>query len=451
MPTEKKGNTYKEKAPLQGSSSSPYEVGILSANISNQDLVLATWNPLVIMLSRTITETSFSKPFYPRIYKENGDVDEEATAQIVEDFENIDWVSSAMVGQDDAFKLGIGPAEVAYLHDEETKRFKFTSIERRPPDTFQFPKDKKTVSSSQRWKGIYFKDGIRQFEQTIAGKGVISLNPQQMFYVLPTSAKYPDGPGALETLLAMLDGCQTSFSLSFQVMANQIDPQELKIRGSNPGSDIQDKIERFVKENNSYDVTPLPEEVEITHPQYHDKKDILEFFKFYENMLYKIIFPTSVLSSEGGGLLDASSSYAKEDIFFTSIDFARSRVSSGTQQIGNLWLDMNGYKKQGYKFRLVAPPVAPRNIQTEKEIMLESFKQGGISKGELREWLNQTIIGLELEKEEEQVGAQAEFMVRASKLDNYAKSKALHDIIKGDDNLKDLDSLFEKAARKQFK
>ena len=446
---DKKETTYKNSAPLQGSLLSPYEVGILTSNISNQDLVLATFNPLVTMLSSTITQTSFSKPFYPTVYKKNGDVDELATAQITEDFENIDFISWAMVGQNDAFNLGIGPAEVAYQHNEETKRFEFVSMERRPPDTFIFPKDRKITSSSQRWKGIYFRDGLRQFDQTIVGKGVIKLNPQQMFYVLPTSAKYPDGPGTLESLLAMLDGCQTSFGLTFQVMANQIDPQELKISGNVPNS--ESIIQKFVEENNSYDTVPIPSEITIEHPRYYDKTDILDFFKFYENMLYKIVFPTSVLSSEGGGLLDASSSYAKEDIFFTNIDFSRYRIRTGTQQIGNLWLDLNGYKKQGYKFQLVAPPVAPRNIQTEKEIMLESYKQGGISKGELREWLSQTVIGLELEQEIEEVGAQAQFMVKASRLDNIAKSKALHDILKEDKDLRDLDKLFEEAARKSFK
>jgi len=444
----------KKSSPLQGSSYSLYEVGVLTSNVSNKDLVLASYNPLVEMLTSTLTQTTFSKPFYPTVYKQNGEIDEEVTKKITANFENIDFYTWAQVAQADAFNLGIGPAELGYSYNEETKFFEFVSMERRPPDTFIQPIKKGMISTSQRWKGIYFEKGVRQFDQTTYGdkKGTVKLNTDQMFYVLPTSAKYSDGPGHLDYLISMLDGCQTSFGLIFQVMANQIDPEEITIE-NDIATNSTTVVEKFVQQNNSFDTVPIPTGMTVNHPHYYDKKDILGFFKFFENMLYKITFPTSALSSEGGGLLDASSSYAKEDLFFSYIDFWRYKEVRGANRIGKFWLDLNGYAKQGYYFKLVAPPVTPRNLETEQKIMLESLKSGGISANEFRGWLNSAVNGLELEEEYEQVGAQAEmtltgndYMVKASKLDNLAKSKALQEVMQ--DELSDIEKVWEEVAKK---
>ena len=387
-------------AEFKGSNSSKLEVRVLNQKVSDRDLVLATMNPLVEALNNTTVQMIFSKPFYHVVRGKDRKVDRELSEQVGDIFDNINSIESSMTATSDAFNYGIGPAELSMAKSPETGWIEYDAIERRPPDTFKAPRENTIVSTSQRWKGIYVKEGIKYFDQTIAeGKNagkIISLDPNRMFHLTPNGAKFPDGPGLVESLIAFLDGCQMAYSLSFVVMAEQINSKELVILDENvPGNDTL--AGNILQSNNGIEQYPLPPNMKFEHPRYYDKKDIQDFFKFYEQIMYRIVYPVAALSSDGGGILDNSSNIAKQAIFYDHIASWRAKVARGYRILGNNLLDVNGYKKKGYKYEMVPAPIAARDTEIEAKIMAVAVTNGKISTAEYRAWLNSVVSSLKLE------------------------------------------------------
>ena len=127
--------------------------------VPNSDLVYACYNPFVEALSSTVAQMTFGKPFYHTVYQKDGKVDPEKSSWLTNVFEEIDFLDHAMIAEDDAFKLGIGIDELSFGQNLDTKLIEYLGMERRAPDTFIHPKDDKTLSTSQRWKGIYYVNG----------------------------------------------------------------------------------------------------------------------------------------------------------------------------------------------------------------------------------------------------------------------------------------------------
>jgi hypothetical protein len=423
-----------------GSNYSKYEERTFSKTVTEQDLILASRNPLVEALNTTHVELVFSKPFYHTVYDPKGKVDIEKSQQFADIFDRINFLEWAMVCEADSFNLGRGIAEMAYDKNPDTGWVEFTHMERRPIDTFSRPKDSSIKSTSQRFKGLYYKDGILQFDQTQAwgnkSGNIVSLNPQQVFSIAPALARFPDGPGHVESLIPILDGAQYSFNLIYVVMAEQINPKVLYDLEPQGSSDSQ--IVQTILNNNSLDKSSIPVDKKLEYPRFYDRQDILEVFKFFEKLMYRIVYPISSISGEAGGILDNSSNIAKEDIFFSYIDFHRQKIVREAAFKGNLILDINGYKKQGYRYALVPAPTLPRNLTEEGKIIPKVAKDY-LTSSEVRSWINSCIVGIKLEDDfENQVGIKS----NPKNLDPEIQNK-VQKIVKGQ---ADVESLWETKA-----
>ena len=389
---------------FKGSNESKLEVRVLNQSVSDKDLILASFNPLVEALCNTTVQMIFSKPFYHVVRGKDKKIDRELSEQVGDVFDNINSVERAMVATGDAFDYGPGQFELSMSQNPETKWVEFDAASRRPADTFKRPKNPKIVSTSQRWKGIYEVDGVKYFDQTVDGSKIVSLDPKRMFHITPNGAKFPDGNSLTEMLIPFLDGCQFAYNMSFVVMAEQLNPKELQITDENlPGTG--EIVSNILTSNNGIEKYPLPPNVTMNYPQYKDREDVHKFFKFYEQIMYRIVYPTAALSAEGGGILDNSSNIVKSQIFYDHISAWRSKVSRGFNPLGNYLLDINGYKKKGYKYELIPSPIAARDIEIEAKIMAVAVKFAKVSTSEYRAWLNSTVQGLRLENEdfEEQI------------------------------------------------
>jgi hypothetical protein len=392
---------------FKGSNESKLEARVLNQTVSDRDLILASFNPLSEALCNTTVQMIFSKPFYHVVRGKDRKVDREKSEQVGDIFDNINFIEHAMVATGDAFDYGPGQFELSMSQNPETKWIEFDAASRRPADTFKRPKNTKIVSTSQRWKGIYEVDGVKYFDQTVDGSKIISLDPKRMFHMTPIGAKFPDGPGLVEMILPFLDGAQAAFSLSFVVMYEQLNPKELQVTDENlPGTG--QIVSDILTSNNAIEKYPLPPNITMTYPQYKDREDVHKFFKFYEQIMYRIVYPVAALTSSdgGGGILDNSSNIVKQAIFYDHISSWRSKVARGANPLGNHLLDVNGWKKKGYKYELIPAPIAARDIEIESKIMSIAIKFGKVSTTEYRAWLNNTISGLRLEdffEEDEQI------------------------------------------------
>jgi hypothetical protein len=428
-----------------GSNYSKYEERILNTKVNSQELIQAIQNPLVEALNSTQTQMIFSKPYYHTVYDSQNKVDIEKSHHISLIFDNIDFLEWAMVAEGEAFTSGIGPAEMSYDKNPETGWVEWNGMSRRPADSFINPKDPSIRSTSQRWKGIFYQDGVLHFDQTqIYGKKyneIVSLNPDQMFYIRSALARFPDGPGCLESLIPILDSVQYCFNLSYVVMAEQINPKEVYEK-ENMGSSDGPIVQRIVN-NNGVETSLIPADKQVEHPHYYDRQDILEFFKFFEHLMYRIVFPISALATgDGGGILDNSSNIAKESIFFSYIDFHRQKLCREINKKGNFLLDLNGFKKQGYTYQCVPAPVVPRNIEVERHIMADLAKLNYFTPSEVRSWVNSSVSGIKLEDQfdESQVGVK----VQPKTLDPNLQKK-ISNIAQGS---ADLESLWEETEQR---
>jgi hypothetical protein len=391
---------------FKGRNESKLEVRVLNQSVSDKDLILASFNPLVEALCNTTVQMIFSKPFYHVVRGKDKKIDREMSEQVGDIFDNINFIEHAMVAAGDAFDYGPGQFELSMGKNSETKWIEFDAASRRPADTFKRPKNTKIVSTSQRWKGIHEVDGVKYFDQTVDGTKIVSLDPKRMFHMTPNGAKFPDGPGLTEMLIPFLDGCQFAYNMSFVVMAEQLNPKELQITDENlPGTG--QIVSDILTSNNGIEKYPLPPNVTMNYPQYKDREDVHKFFKFYEQIMYRIVYPIACLTSSdgGGGILDNSSNIVKSQIFYDHISSWRSKVARGTNPLGNYLLDINGWKKKGYKYELIPSPIAARDIEIEAKIMNVAVENMKVSTSEYRAWLNSVIQGLRLENEdfEEQI------------------------------------------------
>ncbi len=390
---------------LKGDIQSKLERGILNQRVSDRDLILAAMNPLVQALSGTDTQLKFSKPFYHNVYDPKGKVDVEMSHDIAENLEDIDFFSWAQIADSDGFRGGRGVAELAWGLDSNSGYANYTAMQRRPYDSFSRPKSDKIISTALRWKGMYYdKEGHLNFDQTIntgnkSGK-IIQLNRNQVFSLSPLGSRFID-ESILEYLLPYLDCAAFSFDLIYVVMNEQINPKDLVINDENlPGtSSIASSI---LEGNNSIENTPIPPNMSINRPHYYDRQDILSFYNFATREMYKIVFPISALSDGGEGksaLLDNSSSTAKMSTFFAYVQSGRLKFCREANKIGNNWLDINGFKKKGYRYELIPAPIEPKDVQNELKIMIAAREKGDISQQEFRNWVNSTVIGIRLEED----------------------------------------------------
>jgi len=442
---DSQNSSKKSQKDFLGDINSRLEVRVLNERVSDRDLILASFNPLVEALNNTTIQMIFSKPFYHVVRGKDRKVDRELSEQIGDVFDNINFIDAAMAAAGDSFNYGIGISELSMDKNPETGWIEYNAIERRPPDTFKAPADSKIISTSQRWKGVYVQGGVKYFDQTIArgekANNVVSLDPSRVFSITPNGAKFPDGPGLTEMLIPMLDGCQMAYSMSFVVMAEQLNPKELSITDENiPGTfDIANNI---LKENNNIEQYPLPPNINLGHPRYYDREDVQKFFKFYEQIMYRVVYPVSALSSEGGGILDNSSNRAKESIFYDHISAWRGKASRGAKILGNNLLDINGYKKKGCQYELVPAPIAARDIEIEAKIMQVAVKERKITDSEYRAWLNSVVLGLRLEDEFENSDIQEGKKVQAP------VSEDIQNRMKKIENGEDPGSVIEEIARR---
>jgi len=381
---------------FKGSNNSNLEVRVLNQTVSDKDLILASFNPLSEALCNTTVQMIFSKPFYHVVRGPDRKVDRELSEQVGDIFDNINFVEHAMVATGDAFDYGPGQFELSMGKNKETHWIEYDAASRRPADTFKRPKDSSIVSTSQRWKGIYVQDGIKYFDQTIKGGEIVSLDPRRMFHITPNGAKFPDGPGLVEMILPFIDGAQAAYSLSFVVMYEQLNPKEIQITDENlPGT--KETVSNILTSNNAIERYPLPPNVSMNIPKYDNRDDVHKFFKFYEQIMYRVVYPVAALSSEGGGILDNSSNIVKSQIFYDHISSWRNKVAWATNQLGNYLLDVNGYKKKGYRYEMIPAPIAARDIEIEAKIMDTAITFGKVTTSEYRAWLNSVVQGLRLE------------------------------------------------------
>lgn len=432
------GNTLKK---ISGSIISFNEDSSINRKITNRDLILATYNPLIEAQASTIAQLTFSKPFYPTIFNnKTKKIDQELTTIYADNLSNIDFIGNAITAQIDGFELGRGIQEFGYQFDQEYKLYLEYGMERRPPDTFLSPKLANIQSDSKRWKGIYNYKGQMHFDQTVysvSAKGfkqaeIVALNPEQVFSVSSTTAKYADGPGVLEFLIPFLDGAQNAFKLIHVVMGDQINPKELTI--TNPTKSDSAIAQEYLQSHNSIQKMALPDNFQVNIPKYYNRQDILEFFNFFEKLMYRVVFPVAAISGEGGGILDNSSNIAKEDIFFSFIDFWRQKIIRPANIKGNNWLKLNGFSLRDYKFELLAAPVAPRNVEIEAKIMTSKEMLTILKKVEIRNWLNSSVQGLKLEDLDEEELEGLGLPVPES----ISKNEVLQKVVKGDNDLEDL-------------
>lgn len=391
-------------ADFKGDVQSRLEKNMLNRRVTNRDLLLASMNPLVKALSSTDTQMKFSKPFYHNVYDPKGKVDVELSHDIAENLDDIDFFSWAQGADMDGFVGGRGVMEMAWAKNSESGYVDYTAMERRPYDCFLRPKDDKIISTALRWKGMYYQNGILHFDQTIAeGKNagkIISLDPKQVFSLSPIGSRFID-ESILEYLLPYLDTAAYSFDLIYVVMSEQINPKELLITDENlPGNDTI--AGRILEGSNAIEKVPIPPNMKMEHPKYADRKDILSFYNFATREMYKIVFPVSALSDGGdnksGALLDNSSAAAKMSTFFAYIQSGRIKFCKEANKVGNNWLDVNGFKKKGYRYELIPSNIEPKDIKNELSIMIAARSNGDISQQEFRNWVNTAVVGIRLEE-----------------------------------------------------
>jgi len=426
----------RKMSDFKGDIQSKLEKGILNQRVSNKDLILAAMNPLVQALSGTDTQLKFSKPFYHNVYDPKGKVDVEMSYDIAENLEDIDFFSWAQVADSDGFRGGRGVAELAWGKDSNSGYVNYTAMQRRPYDSFIRPKNDKIISTALRWKGMYYdNEGTLNFDQTInsgtkSGK-IVSLDKNQVFSLSPLGSRFID-ESILEYLLPYIDLAAYSFDLIYVVMNEQINPKDLVITDENlPGT--SDIAKNILEGNNSIENTPIPPNMSLNRPHYYDRQDILSFYNFATRELYKIVFPISALSDGGEGksaLLDNSSASAKMSTFFAYIQSGRLKFCREASKLGNNWLDINGFKKKGYRYSLIPAPIEPKDTQNELKIMIAARGSGDISQQEYRNWINSSVIGIRLQENfesEEDLGQKVQ-----PKVDS-AVSKVLDKVADGDD------------------
>ena len=179
--------------------------------------------------------------------------------------------------------------------------------------------------------------------------------------------------------------------MTYVVMADQLNPKDVLISEPQPGD--RDIVESYLRNHNSITRQALPSNATVQVPVYKNRLDVIKFSEYFEKAMYRIVFPIAALSGEGGGILDNSSNLAKEDLFFSFVDFWRQKICRATRPKGQFLLDVNGYGKEGYKYALVPAPVAPRNIIIEEKIMDAAASMNKITTAEYRAWLNSTVVG----------------------------------------------------------
>jgi hypothetical protein len=204
----------------------------------------------------------------------------------------------------------------------------------------------------------------------------------------------------LEYLLPYIDLAAYSYDLIYVVLNEQINPKDLVIEDENmPGT--AGIAKDILEGNNSFENTPIPSGMSLNRPHYYDRQDVLSFYNFATRELYKIVFPVSALSDGGEGksaLLDNSSAAAKMSTFFAYVQSGRLKFCREASKLGNNWLDINGFKKKGYRYSLIPAPIEPKDTQNELKIMIAARGSGDISQQEYRNWINSSVIGIRLEE-----------------------------------------------------
>jgi len=254
----------------------------------------------------------------------------------------------------------------------------------------------------------------------------------------------PDGPGFLEYLAPVLQGAKYAWVKIFDVMDTQITPEEYEIIGDNP-DDIT--IAQYnVEHQNGSDKTPRSENVKIIHPNFPDKLDVVEFFKFFQQYLLWVVLPTAALNYDGSNaLLDSSSGKSKTDLLFSFIDTLRANIAAELEKKVDLWIRLNGFEKQ-FAAQVLAPSTIPTAYEESVAVMTLLAKSGSVTMDEMREWAN-SFIGFDLPALE--TGGES-FVAMAAEPDDSSKAKldAMVTALLGDSFSKAADDLLVPLVKK---
>ena len=379
-----------KKSEFEGGNISAFAAQFLDPSATNQHIVRASVNPLIFGISKTVMDLVFSKPFPIKIWDiKSNEVDDEKTNLIRANFKKINITQKTRVAANDALLFGNGMAEFAWDQDPESHYIMFSSVQRLPPENFA-KKLESPASSALRWKGIYYTEtGDKGFDEAVKtekGTEIRTLNPDQVMCIPSISEIAPDGPGFLEYLMPALQGSKFAWAKCFDVMDTQITPVEITTDNSVEGPPI---AKNYTEHHNGTDIVPRPSWVKVERPTFPNKLDVLEFYKFFQNFMSWIIFPTAALNYDGANaLLDPSSGAEKTTLLFSFINTLRANVATELEKKVELWLKLNGFEGK-YSAEVSAPSTIPKDYQESVAIATLLSRGGAWTVDEMREWANQ--------------------------------------------------------------
>jgi len=405
------------KTELAGGPISAFSASFLNPAVTNKHIIAASVNPLIFGTAKTVMELMFSKPFFMDVLDEKNEVDGEKTDILQRNLKQIDIDAILRSSANDSLLMGNGLSEWAWGQDPESKYIGFTGVARRPPENF-VRKAKQPVSSALRWKGIYYTDDGKGFDETVrdaTGTRIVTLDPEQVMCVPSVCEIAPDGPGLLEYLSSLLQGAGYSWIKIFDVMENQLTPYDVEV--SDEDQDDISIAQNAVEHSTSTDVVPTPPTVDIKHNNYLNRTDVLEFHKFFQNYILWVVFPTAVLNYDGSNaLLDASSGKSKTDLLFSFINTLRHNVAVEAEKKLNLWLRLNGFNR--YYAKVSVPSTIPTDYQESVAIAKELSLASAWTKDEMRVWASQ-FSGFDLDP----LPDGGDEFVLAAAIDDESKSK----------------------------
>lgn len=406
------------KKDLSGGNISTFSTSFLNPQMTNQNIVRASVNPLVYGTAKTVMDLIFSEPFFVNILDINEQVDEDKTVLIRKNLKKLGISSILRAGANDSLLFGNGISEWAWDQDPDTKYIMFNAASRRPPENFAKKKDN-PASSALRWKGIYYtEDGEKGFDEAVKterGTKIVTLDPEQIMCISSICEIAPDGPGMLEYLVSLLDGARYSWNKIFDVMDTQITPMDIITDNSIDGISI---AKNYTEHQTSNDIVPRPSWIKVEHDDYPNKLDVIEFHKFFQNYILWVIFPTAVLNYDGSSaLLDASSGKSKTDLLFSFINTLRDNIAIALEKKVELWLSLNGFDGT-FSAQVVAPSTIPNDYQEAVAIARELSAAQAWTVDEIRDWANQ-FSSFELESLPE---GGSSFVMGAA-IDDDSKSK----------------------------
>ena len=435
-----------KKTEFVGGNISAFAAQFLDPSIADKDIVRISVNPLIFGTVNTVTNMIFSEKFIINIVDMNKDIDEEKTELIRSNFKKIGLAQKTRVATNDSLLFGNGIDEFAWDQDPDTKYIMFSAMSRRPPENFAKKKEN-PASSSLRWKGIYYtEDGGKGFDEAVKtdkGTEVITLDPEQIMCIPSITEIAPDGPGFLEYLAPILQGAKYAWVKIFDVMDTQITPEDI-ITADTP--DDVTIAKNYVEHHTSNDIVPRPESVKVEHTDYPNKKDVIEFFKFFQQYLLWVVLPTAALNYDGSNaLLDSSSGKSKTDLLFSFIDTLRANIATELEKKVDLWIRLNGFEKQ-FAAQVLAPSTIPTAYEESVAVMTLLAKSGSVTMDEMREWAN-SFSGFDLPALE--TGGES-FVAMAAEPDDQSKAKldAMVTALLGDSFSKAADDLLMPLVKK---